>query len=296
MSYLILLLRVLVLKFIFLCLQLAYPVPQLLCFFPVAHEQVSERVLSRAHDEFMSVGRLILSWIGHRKYREWPEGAGNVFAIVCFLFYLSESSLMWSTFSSLRRSLRIFFFFSRSVCLLGPVCVCTSERRHVCWRPLNSMSCISLWHFIKNREEIFTLYPVKLKLDRINFFLASSSAFFFASSSSFLAFSSWLKKKMMMSWKNCLQHLSLVTTLSHWQLLSELCLLSLSMIGRWNWPEDGRLTRWPVSKNVPGATDSWTVLRLVCLKDIISTCVVVKKKKKKKKSTRKSYLKAKTLS
>lgn len=42
----------------------------------------------------------------------------------CHLFDLSESSLMWSMFNSLRRSFRIFLFFSRSVCLFVPVCVC----------------------------------------------------------------------------------------------------------------------------------------------------------------------------
>lgn len=40
------------------------------------------------------------------------------------LSHLSLSSFMCSTFNSLRRSLKIFFFFSLSVCLLGPVCVC----------------------------------------------------------------------------------------------------------------------------------------------------------------------------
>lgn len=193
MTYLILLLRVLILKFVFLCLQLAYPVPQLLRFFPVAHEQVSESISSRAHDELCPlVGSFCPELIMERIGNELREQGSLCYGV--FLCYLSESSLMWSTFSSLRRSLRIFFFFSLSVGLLGPDCVCMSERRHVCWRALNSMSCISPRSLIKNREEVFTLYPVKLKLDRIIFFLASSSAFFFASSSSFLAFSSWLKK------------------------------------------------------------------------------------------------------
>lgn len=39
-------------------------------------------------------------------------------------FYLSLSSLRWSMFSSLRRSFRTFFFFSLSVCLFVPGCVC----------------------------------------------------------------------------------------------------------------------------------------------------------------------------
>lgn len=50
-----------------------------------------------------------------------------------FLLYLSLSSFTWSIFNSLRRSLRIFFFFSLSVCLFGPVCVCWWGRKHTKW-------------------------------------------------------------------------------------------------------------------------------------------------------------------
>lgn len=51
-------------------------------------------------------------------------------SVVFVLFYLSLSSLRWSTFSSLRRSFRIFLFFSLSVCLFVPGCVCWETIEH----------------------------------------------------------------------------------------------------------------------------------------------------------------------
>lgn len=48
-------------------------------------------------------------------------------------FYLSLSSFMWSTLNSLRRSLRIFLFFSLSVCLLVPVWVCWTAAGQMWW-------------------------------------------------------------------------------------------------------------------------------------------------------------------
>lgn len=110
-SYLVLLLCVFILKFKFLCLQLAHPFPQFLSFFPVsARKRKWKHFIVLTWWIITPIGRIIFysSW----KASEW------------FWPYLSLSSFIWSIFNSLRRSLRIFFFFSLSVCLFGPVCVC----------------------------------------------------------------------------------------------------------------------------------------------------------------------------
>lgn len=110
--------------------------------------------------------------------------------------YLSLSSLRWSIFSSLCRSLKIALFFSRSVFFFGPPFF------SVCSYSITRCTDISYKLDSGNNSESLvlygcfwmisvTLYPLNCKLVRTFFFLASSSAFFLNSSSSFLAFSSW---------------------------------------------------------------------------------------------------------
>ncbi len=129
MYYLVLLLRVLILEFKFLCFQLAYPVPQFFSFFPVSDTDKESKVFQN-DEKFQMLGLFYSQF--NVKCVEWPKGL-TLGDFVILLLYLRPSSLIWSIFNSLRRSLRTFFFFSLSVGLLGPVCVCKSGREHMCW-------------------------------------------------------------------------------------------------------------------------------------------------------------------
>lgn len=151
-----------VLKLKFLCLQLAHPVPQLLSLFSAQ---------ARLSLSINNIGNALRTYCVYF----------FLFTSVCPLSsdqYLTPCVDHWESSSSFPSP---FVFLSQSV-----------SAGHIDGTCGNLQESID--QVVLKFDKIVTLYPVKLRLDRISFFLASSSAFFLASSSSFLAFSSWWKK------------------------------------------------------------------------------------------------------
>lgn len=122
----------------------------------------------------------------HGKQRFWPLLSCFYVTWVC---PLSSGQYLTLCVDHLGSS---SFFLVQSVSSAQSVSV--SQRNNTCGEE-HTIQCVApVSEITNNNDATITLYPVKVKLDRIIFFLASSSAFFLASSSSFLAFSSWWKK------------------------------------------------------------------------------------------------------